>query len=238
MPLAAVPARAVSAPMAADRAGSVARVAPPTLQAAAARVAPQSPLGPLAAPQRDRPERVGSDRPETGSDKPEPAPDTAPAAAAAGKARLGYRLADAAGRRRKCCRIELRPALLQGFRRSRAKARRYGPWNLNGDREQPGLRASLRCVRLTFRLRQFQGSACKEAETQAACRPLIPDYRLLTAWRPRLVIAGRLGATALRQRRTARAMRSGRPGEVGTMRLLPAIGLRLLLRRRHIDGVV
>lgn len=108
------------------------------------------------APERDRPER---DRPGLpGLDRPVgPARDNRPMAAAAGRARLGCRPADAVACRQKCFRIAPPPAPPQGFRRSGAKSRRYGPSKPQGHGAN-GLGASLRRARLTIRLRQFQGS--------------------------------------------------------------------------------
>src|SRR5208282_4517383 len=56
--------------------------------------------------------------------------------------------------------------------------------------------------------------------------------------RPGLIVAGRLGATPLRQGRTARAVGARRPREVGPVRLLPGVLLCLVLRRRHVDYVM
>src|SRR5882757_3003839 len=49
-----------------------------------------------------------------------------------------------------------------------------------------------------------------------ALRPLV-----LRAWQPRLVVAGRLRAAALRQRRAGRALRGRCAGRIGPVRLLP-----------------
>src|SRR5258708_4848364 len=63
-------------------------------------------------------------------------------------------------------------------------------------------------------------------------------YRILSSRRPRLVVAGRLRAAALRQGRSGRALRPRRAGHVGPVRLPPRPRRDLLLGRRHVDGVV
>src|SRR5271155_44285 len=72
----------------------------------------------------------------------------------------------------------------------------------------------------------------------SGARSEIPDQSSLISWIPRFVISSRLGATALRQGRSARTVRGGRAGQVGPTRLFPAVGPHLFLRRRHIDGVM
>src|SRR5579862_850038 len=61
---------------------------------------------------------------------------------------------------------------------------------------------------------------------------------LPTTGGPGLVVARRLGAATLSQGRPARTMSPRRTGQVRPMRFLPRIGFGLVLRRRHIDGVM
>src|SRR3954469_24491703 len=55
---------------------------------------------------------------------------------------------------------------------------------------------------------------------------------------PGLVIAGRARATALCQGRAGRTVCGGRAGEIGAMRFPPWQWRDLLLRRRHVDGMM
>lgn len=97
--------------------------------------------------------------------------DIPPVVAAAEMGHWVYWPEGAAAHHQKCCRIGRAPAPLRGFRRSRAKERRYGPWNQR-DFCANGLDASLRSAGLTFRLRRIQGpaGAGSGAGTSTRCR--------------------------------------------------------------------
>src|SRR6478736_7494849 len=75
-----------------------------------------------------------------------------------------------------------------------------------------------------------------------AANPGISENRwgsdTLPSRRPGLVVAGRLGAAPLRQRRAAWALGARRAGEVRPMRLLPTVLSHLLLRRWRVNGMV
>src|SRR5258708_31934493 len=68
------------------------------------------------------------------------------------------------------------------------------------------------------------------------CIPPMSDRLLLG--RPRLIVAGGLGAAAACQDRAGRAVGHRRPRQVGNMRLFPGLRLVCLFDRRNVDGVM